>query len=724
MHVRRRLAARVFPAVLVAALCLPGAAAAASQPGAAAASAAGPATPGASTAGVAPSPAGARPCNAVTAGWACRLLHGRGGSAPGQASPGAGAFGARTIGPPFFGYIPSDLWAAYGLGDPRGSGGNLVALVEIYDAPALINDVSTYRTTFGLGGCAAVAGRSCRFANGQTIRVVDELGGTQYPVEDRGFAQETTLDSEMVSASCPNCSVVVVEAASNSESDVLRAMDTAIAQGPQEVSLSLGANTESPIDPQLDQQHFEHPGIAITVAAGDCSFGTGFPASSPGVVSVGGTTLTFTPGTTPRGWTEAVWGSGAPSSMSCGPSVPTGTAAGCTLYEPKPAWQSDPACPHRTMNDVAMVADPQTPVAIYDSRPDQTTPVGWSGDGGTSVGAPLVAGITGDIGGIQFSRGAAYLYRTNALKPLNDVTAGTDDYAGAPQVCLPSSYLCNGAPGYDGPTGVGTPNGYFLSPPPPPQGYWLVASDGGLFPFGNALVHSYGSTGGLRLNQPIVGMAATASGNGYWLVAADGGIFPFGDARQHAYGSTGAIRLNRPIVGMARSQSGNGYWLVASDGGIFPFGDAAGYGSTGNIRLNRPIVGMARTASGNGYWLVASDGGIFPFGDAVQHAYGSTGAVRLNQPVVGMAATATGNGYWLVASDGGIFPFGDAGGDGSTGGTRLNQPIVGMAASPSGRGYWLVASDGGIFPFGDAEGLGSAGGIRLNKPVVGMAASL
>jgi hypothetical protein len=252
---------------------------------------------------------------------------------------------------------------------------------------------------------------------------------------------------------------------------------------------------------------------------------------------------------------------------------------------------------------------------------------------------------------------------------------------------------------------------------PMPGGYWLVASDGGIFPFGDA--GGYGSTGNIRLNQPIVGMAATASGHGYWLVASDGGIFPFGDAP--GYGSTGNLQLKAPIVGMARTPSGHGYWLVASDGGIFPFGDAGGYGSTGNLRLNQPMVDMAPTVSGHGYWLVAKDGGIFPFGDAV--GYGGTGNIRLNQPMVGMAPTASGHGYWLVASDGGIFPFGDAPGYGGTGGIALNQPIVGMSATTDGLGYWLVASDGGIFPFGDAPGAGSTGGMRLNRPIVGMAST-
>jgi len=258
-------------------------------------------------------------------------------------------------------------------------------------------------------------------------------------------------------------------------------------------------------------------------------------------------------------------------------------------------------------------------------------------------------------------------------------------------------------------------DGVFLIAPTP-SGYWLVARDGGIFSFGDA--GFFGSTGGIRLNQSIVGMAATPTGNGYWLVASDGGIFTFGDAG--FYGSTGGIRLNQPILGMAATPTGNGYWLVASDGGIFTFGDAGFYGSTGGIRLNQPILGMAATPTGNGYWLVASDGGIFTFGDAP--FFGSTGEMRLNQPTVGMGATPSGDGYWLVARDGGIFSFGDAPFFGSTGAIRLNQPIVGMDPTPAGDGYWLVASDGGIFSFGNAPFFGSTGAIRLNQPIVGMAA--
>jgi len=246
-------------------------------------------------------------------------------------------------------------------------------------------------------------------------------------------------------------------------------------------------------------------------------------------------------------------------------------------------------------------------------------------------------------------------------------------------------------------------------------GYWLVASDGGIFAFDAPFL---GSTGAMRLAQPIVGMAPHPGAKGYWLVASDGGIFAFGDAT--FAGSTGAMRLAQPVVGMAPTPSGKGYWLVASDGGIFAFGDAAFFGSTGGMRLARPIVGMTPTPSGQGYWLVASDGGIFAFGDAT--FAGSTGAMRLAQPIEGMASTPSGKGYWLVASDGGIFAFGDATFAGSTGAMRLAQPIAGMASTPTGKGYWLVASDGGIFAFGDAVFRGSTGALRLARPVVGMAA--
>ena len=346
----------------------------------------------------------------------------------------------------------------------------------------------------------------------------------------------------------------------------------------------------------------------------------------------------------------------------------------------------------------------------------QTSPLGvqWQTTSGAH-GPPITAG------GLVWSIGGSSLY---GLNPTNGAVVQQVSLGGQANH-FPTPSVGDGlllAPSTDqvsafsGSAGVPGPP----SPPPaapPNSSYWLVASDGGIFTFGNA--GFYGSAGSLPLVKPVVAVAPTASKNGYWLVASDGGIFSYGDATFH--GSMGGKPLNAPIVGMAATPDGGGYWLVASDGGIFSFGDAAFHGSMGGKPLNKPIVGMAATPSGLGYWLVASDGGIFSFGDAAFH--GSMGGKPLNKPIVGMAATPSGLGYWLVASDGGIFNFGDAGFFGSAGGTPLNKPAVGVSATPDGRGYWIAASDGGIFNYGDANFYGSEGGAALNKPVVGVASA-
>jgi hypothetical protein len=251
-------------------------------------------------------------------------------------------------------------------------------------------------------------------------------------------------------------------------------------------------------------------------------------------------------------------------------------------------------------------------------------------------------------------------------------------------------------------------------PQPTGKGYWLVASDGGIFSYGNATF--LGSTGGLLLNRPIVGLAATPSGKGYWLVASDGGIFAFGDSA--FFGSAGDLALNKPIVSMAATPSGRGYWLVASDGGIFAFGDAAFFGSTGSLKLNKPIVGMSATKTGRGYWLVASDGGIFAFGDA--RFYGSTGNLKLNRPIVDLSPSPDSDGYWMVASDGGVFAFGGSQFYGSPAGTTAGS-IVSLAPTPTGNGYWIIGNDGSVYNFGAAPYLGGLGGIPLNRPIVGLA---
>jgi peptidoglycan hydrolase-like amidase len=235
-------------------------------------------------------------------------------------------------------------------------------------------------------------------------------------------------------------------------------------------------------------------------------------------------------------------------------------------------------------------------------------------------------------------------------------------------------------------------------------GYWIDASDGGVFSFGNA--HFFGSMGGKPLNQPMVGMVGTHDAQGYWTVAADGGVFSFGDAR--FYGSTGNLRLNKPVVGMAATPDGNGYWLVASDGGIFAYGDAGFYGSTGSLRLNKPIIGMVPTHDGNGYWLVASDGGIFAFGDA--GFYGSLGSAPPPTPIVGVAPSPDGGGYWMLEASGTAHAFGDAQAvtvaSDSPPLSSMKGQMTGLIPDYSGGGFDSVNAGGQAFAYGDAPYFG------------------
>jgi hypothetical protein len=212
----------------------------------------------------------------------------------------------------------------------------------------------------------------------------------------------------------------------------------------------------------------------------------------------------------------------------------------------------------------------------------------------------------------------------------------------------------------------------------PDGGYWMASFTGSVTPYDGAPSLGSPASLGIHLSKPIMGMAATPTGRGYWLVASDGGVFSFGDAT--FYGSTGSIHLNQPIVGMAATPTGRGYWLVASDGGIFTFGDATFDGSTGSIHLNQPIVGMAPTPDGSGYWLVASDGGIFTFGDAT--FYGSTGGS--GKTVLGVVVTPSPSGYVLVQSNGTATAF-TATGSGSN--------LTALAAQPVGIGGGAQGAD-------------------------------
>jgi cell wall-associated NlpC family hydrolase len=245
-------------------------------------------------------------------------------------------------------------------------------------------------------------------------------------------------------------------------------------------------------------------------------------------------------------------------------------------------------------------------------------------------------------------------------------------------------------------------------PSPVSDAFWLVTPGGPVEAFG---VPDLGSPAG-PLNQPLVAAEPTGDRGGYWLVASDGGVFAYGNARY--YGSTGGMILNQPIVGMASTTDGRGYWLVARDGGIFSFGDAGFYGSTGGMILNQPVVAMAPSPDGRGYWLVAADGGVFAFGDA--GFYGSTGDLTLDQPIVGLAPSPDGRGYWLVAADGGVFAFGDAGFYGSAAGAT-GEPVERLVTTRDGRGYWVFSQNGTAEAFGDAAGRTPSAQTLVFEPV-------
>jgi subtilase family serine protease len=319
------------------------------------------------------------------------------------------------------GYGPTDLQSAYSLPTTGGSG-QTVALVDAYDDPNAESDLSVYRTYYGLP--------SCTTANG-CFKKVNQAGVQgSYPRANSGWAEEISLDLDMVSAICPNCHILLVEAKSASYADLGAAEDTAATLGATEISNSYGGS-ESSTETSYDA-FYNHPGIAITASSGDNGYGAQYPAASPYVTAVGGTSLNRDPGTA-RGWSETAW---------------SGSGSGCSAYESRPSWQTnkiDPACSNRTIADVSAVADPYTGVAVYDSFHAG----GWLEFGGTSVSSPIIASVyalAGNAGKVTYGS-----YPYSHTGSLYDVTSGSNGSCG--------TYLCTAGTGYDGPTGLGTPDG-------------------------------------------------------------------------------------------------------------------------------------------------------------------------------------------------------------------------------------------------------------------------
>jgi subtilase family serine protease len=317
------------------------------------------------------------------------------------------------------GYHPTDLISAYKLPSATAGVGQTVAIVDAFDDPNAEADLGVYRSTFGLTACTT--------ANG-CFRKVDQNGGTSYPRSNVGWAEEISLDLDMVSAICPNCHILLVEATSNSNNNLALAVDRAATMGANAISNSYGG-AESSTETTRYDPHYKHPGISVTASSGDSGFGPQYPAASRFVTAVGGTSLVAD--SSARGWSETAW---------------SGAGSGCSAFENKPSWQHDTGCTHRTIADVSAVADPNTGVSVYDTFGQ----LGFLVFGGTSVASPIIASVYALAGNESSLTYGARSY--GHLTALFDVTSGSNGSCGG-------SYLCTAGPGYDGPTGNGTPNG-------------------------------------------------------------------------------------------------------------------------------------------------------------------------------------------------------------------------------------------------------------------------
>ncbi|MYR01073.1 S53 family peptidase [Streptomyces sp. SID6139] len=330
------------------------------------------------------------------------------------------------------GYGPSDLQSAYGLASAASSkgSGETVAIVDAYDDPNAAADLATYRSYYGLSACTT--------SNGCFKKVSQTGSTTSLPSADSGWAGEISLDLDMVSATCPNCNILLVEAKSASMANLGTAVNEAVKLGAKYVSNSYGGS-ESSSDTSYDTKYYKHAGVVITASAGDEGYGAEYPAGSQYVTAVGGTALKKA--STTRGWSESVWNT----------SSTEGTGSGCSAYDAKPSWQTDTGCGKRMIADVSAVADPATGVSVYDSYGADGT--GWNTYGGTSASSPLIASVYALAGTpSSASYPAKFPYAKAGTSALNDVTSGSNGSCS-------TSYFCTARSGYDGPTGLGTPEG-------------------------------------------------------------------------------------------------------------------------------------------------------------------------------------------------------------------------------------------------------------------------
>jgi subtilase family serine protease len=328
------------------------------------------------------------------------------------------------------GYGPLQFLKAYSL-TGRTLVNQTIAIVDAYDQPSMLQDLNAYSKQFGIptmSGCSVASGS----VSSPCFQKVNQNGGNSYPNVNSGWALETSLDVEVVHAICQNCNILLVEANSASYYDLMAAVDRARLMGAKVISNSYGSDEFS--SEGFFDSYFNYPGIAFTFSSGDSGYKSSYPAGSRYVTSVGGTTLNLDSNN--NYLSETAWG---------------GSGSGCSLYESKPSWQTDSFCANRTIADVSADADPGTGAAIYDSVRYQGKK-GWFQVGGTSLSSPLIAGTYALSGNTGNSSTYANSIPYSGTAFLRDVNFGSNGSCGG-------TYLCTSVVGYDGPTGLGTPNG-------------------------------------------------------------------------------------------------------------------------------------------------------------------------------------------------------------------------------------------------------------------------
>jgi subtilase family serine protease len=660
---------------------------------------------------------------------------------------------------------PDAVGAAYGIGSLTSVGqngtGQQVAVYEL--APHVAGDISTFETCFGLHNLVS------------TVAV--DGGGSA-----GGGTAEADADIEQIATQSPGATIVSYEGPNTTQgsydvwSEIVN-QDTASV-----VSTSYGlcepdsvaAGVVTLEDALFSQAALQ--GQTILAASGDSgaedcyppsgnldtSLQADFPASDPSVTAVGGTTLSSNG--TQAAWNDCEGQTGA----SCANLGNLAGGGGISRYETRPNWQPAEwewgpgnACGTNCRNEPDISANAGTPEAFYVQG-------NWGLYVGTSIAAPLVAGLVSDTaeGCLSARRGviAQSLYGLagdgDYGTALTDVTTGDNDltrtYGGQ---FFPTS------PGYDPSTGLGTPiaSGWScpevssVSPAEAQPGSEVTIGGLGLetatILFGgqtanvlsasatSATVFVPTGSGTVTVSSTsLMGAGTTtrlftytppsspppavvpASSSGYDLVGQDGGVFVFPTNQSGGfYGSIPGLGIHvQDITGMVPSPDDGGYFLVGQDGGVFSFGDAPFLGSLPGIHVPvHDIKGIVPTRDNRGYFLVGQDGGVFSFGDAPFLGSLPGEGIRVND-VVGLAATPSGQGYWVVGGNGAVYAFGNAANLGSV--TGNVSPVTGITSTPDGGGYWIVTQDGSVYDFGDAGSFGSltSVGVSPTSPVIGL----